>query len=191
MRLAVFAYGSLASAASAGRTLGREVEPGGRARLVGWRRSWTLLRDNLASEKTFALSDGTTPPYCLGLNVEPSPGEGPNGALIEVSGPELERLALRELRYEQVEVSGAVRAEGTPPYDRVFTFTAKPENHAPSPPPGAVVLASYERAVEAAFDSLGPGELELFRDTTGPCPVEVVEAALVHDRIPPGNPREW
>ena len=54
-----------------------------------------------------------------------------------------------------------------------------------------MILASYERAVEAAFESLGPGELELFRETTGPRPVEVVEAALVRDRIPPGNPREW
>jgi hypothetical protein len=191
MRLAVFAYGSLVSAASAGRTLGRVVEPAGRARLPGWRRSWTLVRDNLSSEKTFALGDGTTPPFCLGLNVEPSAGEGPNGALIEVAGPELERLALREVRYDRVEVSEAVHAAGMPAFDRVFTFTAKPENLAPTAPPGAVILASYERAVQSAFESLGPGELALFCETTGPRPVEVVEAALVRDQIPPGNPREW
>ncbi len=191
MRLAVFAYGSLVGAASAGRTLGRVVEPVGRARLPGWRRSWTLARDNLASEKTFALRDGTTPPFCLGLNVEPSAGDGPNGALIEVSGTELERLALREVRYDRVEVSEALRVEGTPALDRVFTFTAKAENLAPTAPPGAVILASYERAVQAAFESLGPGELELFGETTEPRPVEVVEAELVRDRIPPGNPREW
>lgn len=75
--------------------------------------------------------------------------------------------------------------------DRVFTFTAKPENLAPTAPPGAVILASYERAVQAAFESLGPGELELFGETTEARPVEVVEAELVRDRIPPGNPREW
>ncbi len=191
MSLAVFAYGSLVSAASVGRTLGRVVEPVGPARLSGWRRSWTLVRDNVASEKTFARSDGTTPPYCLGLNVEPWAGDGPNGVLIEVSGPELERLALREVRYDRVDVSGAVDVEGIAAFDRVFTFTAKPENLAPAPPPGAVILASYERAVQSAFDSLGPGQLRLFRETTEPRPVEIVEAALVRDQIPPGNPRDW
>jgi hypothetical protein len=192
MRLAVFAYGSLVSAASAGRTLGRGVEPASNARLPGWQRGWTQARDNLSSEKTFARGDGTTPPYCLGLNVEPDAhGDGPNGTLIEVSGPELERLALREIRYDRVEVTDVVAAEHSHSFDRVFTFTAKPGNLAPTPPPGAVVLASYLRAVEAAFASLGPAELALFRETTAPLAVEVVEAVLVRDRIPPGNPTDW
>ena len=56
-RLAVFAYGSLASLASAERTLGRPVEPGGQVRLAGWRRRWSLARDNLLSEKTFARAE--------------------------------------------------------------------------------------------------------------------------------------
>ena len=54
-----------------------------------------------------------------------------------------------------------------------------------------IVIATYLAAVEAAFDALGPGQLDLFRETTGPPPVEVVEATLVRDRIPPGNPRAW
>ena len=83
------------------------------------------------------------------------------------------------------------RAADRPGFDRVVTFTAKPANYAETPPPGAVILASYARAVEAAFESLGPGQLELFRETTGPHPVEVVEGVLVRDRIPAGNPREW
>ena len=37
-RIAVFAYGSLASLASAQRTLGRPVEHAGLTRLAGWRR---------------------------------------------------------------------------------------------------------------------------------------------------------
>ena len=36
-----------------------------------------------------------------------------------------------------------------------------------------------------------PGQLELFRATTAPIPVEVIEATLVRDRIPAGNPRDW
>jgi hypothetical protein len=191
MRLAVFAYGSLVSAASAGRTLGRAVEPGPRARLAGWERGWTLTRDNVASEKTFAVPGGALPAHCLGLNVLERPGDGPNGALIEVSRGELERLALREVRYDTVEVSDAIRTEKPHGFERVLTFTAKAANLAPAPPPESVILASYVRAVEEAFDSLGTGELELFRETTGPHPVDVVEAVLVRDRIPPGNPREW
>lgn len=190
-RLAVFAYGSLASLASAERTLGRPVESAGPARLAGWRRGWSQARDNLRSEKTFAQADGATPPYCLGLNVERSPGPGPNGALIEISEAELDRLALREIRYEAIEVTAEIAAAESPAFDRVVTFTAKLENYAQKPPAGAVILASYARAVEVAFESLGPGQLELFRETTDPHPVEVVEGVLVRDRIPAGNPREW
>ena len=69
--LAVFAYGSLASPASAAITLGRNVDVVQVARLHGWRRRWSLYRDNLAVEKTFSrASDGSLPAYCLGLNVE-------------------------------------------------------------------------------------------------------------------------
>jgi hypothetical protein len=187
----VFAYGSLASLASAERTLGRPVESAGPARLAGWWRRWSQARDNLRSEKTFAREDGTTPSYCLGLNVERRPGPGPNGALIEITEAELDRLALREIRYDPVEVSGEITASAPLRFDRLVTFTAKAENYAATPPPGAVILASYARAVEAAFDSLGPGQLELYRETTDPQPVEMIEGVLVRDRIPAGNPREW
>jgi hypothetical protein len=191
-RLAVFAYGSLASLASAERTLGRPVAQVGVARLPGWRRRWSQARDNLRSEKTFARNDGTTPPYCLGLNVERGVrGSGPNGVLVEVTREELDRLAIREVRYDRIEVTAEIVAEGSPSFGRVFTFTAKPQNLVDSPPPGAVILAPYARAVEAAFESLGADQLDLFHETTGPYPVEVIEAVLVRDRIPAGNPREW
>jgi hypothetical protein len=192
MSPALFAYGSLVSMASAERTLGRPVEHAGLARLSGWRRRWSQARDNLRSEKTFAAPDGTRPAYCLGLNVERGFAcPGPNGALLEVSEEELDRLAVREIRYERVEVTADIAAAGEPRLDPVFTFTAKPQNLAPSPPEGAVILAPYARAVEAAFDSLGAGQLDLFRETTGPRPVKLIEAVLVRDEIPSGNPREW
>jgi hypothetical protein len=191
--LAVFAYASLVNPESVEMTLGREVELAGRARLRGWRRRWTACRDNLASEKTFALPDGSVPGHCLGLNVEPGGGaeaEGPNGALIAVSAAELERLDLRELRYDRIDVTTAV--DPLPPgFDRVFAYTAKPERYAPVAPPDAVVIAAYARAVEQAFAALGRRELERYRRTTKPSPAPVVEATLVHDRIPAGNPRRW
>jgi cation transport regulator ChaC len=190
-RLAVFAYGSLASLASAERTLGRPVPSASPARLAGWQRSWSQARDNLRSEKTFARADGTTPAYCLGLNIERRAGPGPNGALLEVTEEELDRLAVREIRYDLVEVTAQIVASESPAVDRVVTFTAKHSNYAETPPPGAIILASYARAVEAAFESLGPDQLELFLKTTDPRPVEVVEGVLVRDRIPAGNPREW
>ena len=192
-RLALFAYGSLASLSSAERTLGRPVEPAGRARLTGWIRRWSQTRDNLACEKTFARADdGSVPSHCLGLNLERGDGPGPNGVLLPVDEGDLERLAVRELRYDRVEVTANVTGDGfQPAVERAFAFTARPENFAPDPPEGAVILATYARAVETAFESLGPHELELFRKTTGPPPVEVVEGVLVSDRIPAGNPREW
>jgi len=193
-RLAVFAYGSLVSGASAGRTLGRPIEDPVPARLRGHRRRWTLVRDNLRSEKTFARADdGTLPSFFLGLNLELAAAreDGPNGALIEVSEGELRRLDLRELRYDRIEVTGEVGSDGAGGFDRVFVYVAKPAHHAPDPPEGALVIATYAREVETAFASLGAGELERYRSTTDRCPVELVEAVLVRDRIPEGNPREW
>jgi cation transport regulator ChaC len=190
--IALFAYGSLVSPASAERTLGRPVEPATPARLAGWRRRWSQVRDNLTTEKTFADAEtGVVPPHCVGLNIEREPGAtGPNGVLLDVSEAELERLAIREIRYDRVDVTGAVSAEAAA-FAHVATFTAKPENFAPAPPPGAVILAPYLREVEAAFAALGAEQLELFRSTTGPPPVEAIEAVLVRDEIPPGNPRDW
>jgi hypothetical protein len=184
----LFAYGSLVDPGSAARTLGREFPPPTAARLDGWRRRWSQCRDNLAVEKTFArVDDGRTPRHLLGLNLERA-GSGetaPNGVLIEVAPDELLRLDVRELRYDRIEVPAF---EG---FDRVFTYTAKRANFAPDPPPDAAIVRAYADAVEMAFAALGDGELALFRDSTGPPPVELIDAVLVRDRIPPGNPREW
>jgi hypothetical protein len=188
MRIGLFAYGSLVDPDSAERTLGREVPPPDAARLDGWRRRWSQVRDNLAVEKTFARRDGgEMPRHLLGLNIERSESsdQAPNGALFEVGEDDLLRLDVRELRYDRIEV---------PPvggFDRVFTYTAKRVNFAPEPPPHAGIVRAYVEFVEAAFARLGDAELRMFRDTTGPPPVELVDAVLVRDRIPPGNPRDW
>jgi hypothetical protein len=152
-----------------------------------------VVRDNRKAEKTFARADtGAIPSHCVGLNAERGgSGEGPNGVLIEISEPELERLALRELRYRAVDVTKSVVADEPGAFGRIVTFTARPEHYAATPPPGAVILKPYVRAVEAAFASIGEEQLELFHATTGAPPVEVIEAVLLRDEIPPGNPREW
>jgi hypothetical protein len=188
---ALFAYGSLVDPASAAMTLGRAVELASIAQLPGWRRGWTVARDNHRVEKTFARADDdSTPDWCLGLNLDPAGAgqPGPNGALIAVSEADLARLDERELRYRRTDVTAALPACD---FERVVAYTARPEHHHPSAPPGAVVIASYLRTVEAAFATLGAAELQRFRETTAPPPAEVVEGRLVRDRIPPGNPREW
>jgi cation transport regulator ChaC len=192
VKIAVFGYGSLISPESIGQTLGRITQSPLPARLQGWRRRWSLLRDNLRSEKTFARADGgELPPWVLGLNVEPDADAdlAPNGALIEIDEAELQRLDLREIRYRRVEVTDRIEAEHD--FKRVVTYTARPENFAAEPPDGAVAMAPYLRAVEAAFRELGEGEWERFLANTGPPPVELIEPRLVRDEIPPGNPRDW
>lgn len=192
--VALFAYGSLVSIPSAERTLGRRLEHAGIVRLAGWRRRWSQVRDNRAVEKTFAdASTGAVPSHCMGLNIEPgASGPGPNGLLIEVSEAELERLDAREIRYRRVDLTEAVRFDDASiRFERVVSFTARPENFAPRPPAGAVILAPYLRAVEAGFSAIGREQLEVFRETTGPAPVRVIEAMLVSDEIPAGNPRDW
>jgi hypothetical protein len=203
-RLALFAYGSLASPASAALTLGRPVEIAALARLRGWRRRWSVCRDNLATEKTFAPAGGGEPyRWCLGLNIERTEDSvaergpdavthaAPNGALIEVSEAELDRIDLRELRFDRIEVTGAVVAGNRPDFAAVFAWTAKPRHYRPTPPDGAVIIATYHAAVERAFAELGNGQLDLFRATTEPPPVALADAVLIRDRIPAGNPREW
>jgi cation transport regulator ChaC len=192
-RLAVFGYGSLVSATSAAQTLGREVGAIIPARIPGYARCWTLARDNLRSEKTFARADGSLPQFCLGLNIEPDPSaEAPNGGLIEVTEDEIERLDQREMRYRRIEVAAiAGEARGDHPFSAVFAYRARPEHHYPEPPAGAVLIANYVRTVEGAFAELGADQLELYRRTTRPAGVELAETSLVRDRIPEGNPRAW
>jgi hypothetical protein len=191
-RLAVFGYASLASPASAAETLGRPVEYAGLARLGGWARGWTVGRDNTAVEKTFALADGSLPRYCLGLNLDPDPAaQAPNGVLIEVSDAELDRLDLRELRYHRTEVTDEIATPGKLGFDAVYAYRARPEHRHPEPPHGAVIISTYPTLVERAFAELGPDQLRLYHATTAPPPVELVDATLVADAIPPGNPRAW
>jgi cation transport regulator ChaC len=192
--IAIFAYGSLVSPDSFEQTLGRRPSELYRRRLGGWRRRWSVVRDNLAAEKTFARHPGgELPRWVVGLNIERDASAGlelaPNGAMIEVDEFELERLDLREMRYQRVEVTDAI--EDVDRFERVVAYTARPQHFAPQPPADAVRMAPYLRALEAAYRDLGEGQWELFLQTTEGHPGETIEPILVRDRIPPGNPREW
>jgi hypothetical protein len=193
-RIAVFGYASLVSAASAAQTLGRPVEFAAVARLEGWSRGWTLGREQATSEKTFARLDGTVPRFCLGLNIDRDEAVAPpNGVLIELDEAELERLDIREIRYLREDVTDqiAVTSGDADGFDTVYAYRARPERHHPTPPEDAIIIATYPATIEAAFAALGPQELERYHRTTARPPVEVAEAELVADRIPPGNPRAW
>jgi hypothetical protein len=188
--LGLFGYGSLVLPESASMTLGRpagELRP---ARLHDWRRRFSQRRDNLTCEKTFECDGGWRPEWILGLNVEEAEDQaGPvNGVVIELSEAELDRLDIREIRYDRVDVTGSVEGGELP--ERIVTYKAKPFHLAPEPPEDAVILETYASAVEQGFAALGQGELEHYLATT-PYPVERVEATLVVDWIPEGNPKAW
>jgi hypothetical protein len=189
-RLGLFGYGSLVLSESATMTLGRPVGELRPVRLHEWRRRFSQRRDNLTCEKTFECDGGWRPEWILGLNVEEGEDDaGPvNGVLIELTEAELDRLDIREIRYDRVDVTDSVEGEDLPA--RIVTYKAKPFHFAPEPPEDSVILRTYAEAVELGFEALGPGELEHYRATT-PYPVDRVEAELVIDRIPEGNPRAW
>ena len=193
MNVAVFAYGSLVSPASAAATLGRSGVEAVPAALAGRRRSFTLLRDNRACEKTFARrGDDWIPDHVLALNIaEGGTADSVNGALLDVSEAEVERLDLREIRYRRIEVSALVAPAAAARFDRVFAYIARPEHHAAIPPPDAVVLAAYEAAVEEAFAKLGERELERYRASTDRGNAARIDAYLLSGEIPVGNPRRW
>jgi cation transport regulator ChaC len=189
-RLGLFGYGSLVLPESASMTLGRTVGELRPAKLREWRRRFSQRRDNLTCEKTFECDGGWRPEWILGLNVEQGEDEaGPvNGVVIELTEEELDRLDIREIRYDRVDVTGSVEGDDLP--ERIVTYTAKEFHFAPEPPEDSVILATYAAAVEEGFEGLGPGELDRYLATT-PYPVDRVEATLVIDKIPDGNPRAW
>jgi cation transport regulator ChaC len=189
-RLGLFGYGSLVLHESASMTLGRPAGDLHRARLHDWRRRFSQRRDNLTCEKTFECGGGWRPEWVLGLNVERGEDDaGPvNGVVIELTEAELDRLDVREIRYDRVDVTGSVEGDELP--ERIVTYTAKPFHFAPEPPEDSIILAAYSAAVEQGFENLGPGELDHYLATT-PYPVDRHEATLVIDKIPEGNPRAW
>ncbi len=69
-----------------------------------------------------------------------------NGVVIELTEAELDRLDIREIRYDRVEVTGSVEGSELP--ERIVTYTAKEFHFAPEPPEDSIILATYAAAVE-------------------------------------------
>src|SRR3954453_13000978 len=124
-RLGLFGYGSLVLHESASMTLGRPAGEPRTARLHDWRGRFSQRRDNLTCEKTFECAGGWRPEWILGLNVEEGEDEegAAEGVVIELHEAELDRLDIREIRYDRVDVTGLVEGEDLP--DRLVTYTAK------------------------------------------------------------------
>ena len=191
-RLGLFGYGSLVLHESASMTLGpaRRRATTVRGCTTGGGASPSAATTSPARRPSSATA-GWRPEWILGLNVEEGEDEaGPvNGVVIELTEAELDRLDIREIRYDRVDVTGSVEGEDLP--ERIVTYTAKPFHFAPEPPGGRGDPRHLRGGGgDAGSRRSGPGELEHYRATT-PYPVDRVEAELVIDRIPAGNPRAW
>lgn len=187
----LFGYGSLVNRTSAEETLGRVVGEMRPATLHGWRRRWSLLRDNPHCEKTFELEDGTVPDWLLTLNVEATGNAADvvNGVLIEIGADDFEALDVREVRYRRVDVTDAIATP--PPASLILTYTATHHHTALMTPARALILSTYLEAVEQGFTALGEDELEAFRRSTGAPPVPVVKGRLIRHRARGPSPVHW
>ena len=110
--------------------------------------------------------------------------------LLAVTEDDLERLDLREMRYRRTDVSADVEVTSGAGADVVVAYTARPENFAPEPPEDAILIASYVRAVEAAFDGSRASWRSSGRRRMRPRWTSS-RRVLVEDEIPEGNPRDW
>ena len=159
-RIAVFAYGSLVDPrerCADTRAPGPRSSP---ARLVGWRRRWSVCRDNLQVGED--LRD--RPPRRRGPALHPRPqrrarrrGRARAGARTEPCS-----RSARPNWSASTCASCATTASRSPSRwrRRCASTRSSPSPPArsttrPSRPAGAVILAPYLRTVEAAFDAIG------------------------------------
>ena len=145
----VFAYGSLLSRASLSRTLpevsSAQCTP---ARLGGYERAFDVAFPNDGSQpdKIYRRPGGTDPAVVLLANIRATRGRvAVNGVLIPVQRATLERLHLRELRYDLVDVTAGVHVY-TPwrqGHGQVVAFTGRSEFIQPSSAQDGLVPREY------------------------------------------------
>ena len=193
-RLAVFAYGSLVSLASAERTLGRPVAerrpgaPGGlAAALVRGARQPALAR------RPSPAPTARLPPTASASTSSGGAGPGPNGALIEVTEEELDRLdRARDPLRPRSRSPPRSRPRSRRPSTAWSPSPPSRANYAETPPPGAVILASYaERGRGGVRVARRRASSSCSARRPTPARSRSSRASLVRDRIPAGNPREW
>ena len=172
-RLALFAYASLVSTASAGETVGRTAGASVPARLNGFSRAWTLGRDNIGRKRPSPDRTARCPASAwASTSSPPSASPAPNGALVEVAQAEFDRPRSRRDALRRLDVT-RTRSFGRwirDLFDVVFAYTARAEHHHPTPPDNAIVIGNYLHHRGRVLQ-LGPDQLDLFHATTITPPV--------------------
>lgn len=149
----LFAYGSLCHPDAASATLGRAVVPRP-AHAHGWERGWFVAIDNRASGSYACGRCDGLPARCLVLGIRPAAGASVLGALIEIDGGEVARVAARERSYRMARIPVHEVHAGGPVQVTALTSVPLDENLASGTATGAPVATDYERAVMDALETL-------------------------------------
>lgn len=171
----VFGYGSLASPASLGRTLGRDVSLGDDAFpavLDGFARRWNYgsPRDPFSWDVDGHRTDAGV---LIFLGIVAAAGDRTNGVVAEVSDDELGALDRRERDYDRVEVTRAVAwRNGSAAAHRVVTYVPRPSSldryERARDERRAAVRRAYWDLCHEAFGALGRAHLDHFLTTPEP-----------------------
>lgn len=183
----VFGYGSLVKPASLARTVGRIAKRGDgfhSATLTGYGRRWNYgvgyVTGTWTADDGTEIVDGTI----VALGLVESDNERVNGAIVSLSADELADLDHRERNYDRVEVTHLVEdiedvdLMGLP----VVTYVPRPsaiERYESARDAGTgAVRQTYWDLVKDAFERLGAGEWERYRDSTPNPDVPIVDMQL-------------
>jgi cation transport regulator ChaC len=177
----VFGYGSLVSPTSIARTIGRPVERSAgfaAARLHGFGRRWNY--GSMHQRGDWHGPHGLVEQgIVVSLGVERSDREACNGAVVRVTGEELDLLDWRERDYERTDVSDNVVVETGELQARIVTYvprqTAIDRYRTARDELRAAIRYSYVTIVDEAFAALGGGHLDEYRDGTPPPDVPIVD----------------
>jgi hypothetical protein len=185
---AVIGYGSLLSAASISRTLGRDYDgPFVPCHVEGWRRSWDVSMPNQA----FYYVDGDARVYprkIIYLNVRAVPDALLNAMLFIVEEHELQAMHGREWIYDPVVVTAAIRGARIKGGNAIM-YVAREEHivHDVSNRTEAAVRASYLGILKRALDLAPPGFREEYERTMDAVP----ERLVIDDALDPDRPSPW
>ncbi len=183
--LYVFAYGSLASADSASRTLGRVLHPTAGphpAVLRGWRREWNVGADASTHPQRRYVGtdgrdfDGVVASVGLARDLDASC----TGAVFRVFPQDLTLLDQRERNYFRAEVTEHVHLDLHGRTGKVYTYVPKDESvqrlNEALADGRAVVRAQYLQVTETALSALETQAIPVQALPSPPCPV--VELSL-------------
>jgi len=165
----IFGYGSLISAESTNRSLQRseftvsDLIP---CYLMDYERSWTYLHPVFSFEKETNVNG-------IFLNIQSKKGAITNGVIFQVNAKELERLKIREVFYDLVEVTDKILLpvsqishfqENIP----IFTFTSKTSNLIEGNEPDLYIFKSYEAIMKPACLEFGEDFWQFYLTHTAP-----------------------